>query len=273
MFIVYIAICIFLALAGAIGLGITQRESVTTGDCIIHPCQPLTRLVLNTNGYTSYIWLLLFTELWTWAAAITDLSISVIIIFALSKAQTGYNMPTDHLVTKIINATMESASMTTTFAIATAISYATNWNNMLAAIDLVFLIPLPSLYTFSLLWCLQTTQHVREEQLSRNNMSHPSDPESSLAQYHSSTGLKSSTVVGSPLPIQLETKTGLERLGFREEYKDIEHDLMYEGSGTGRDFITTPTFVTGTEGESDDVFGGARKSTPTVIERDMGGGD
>lgn len=82
--------------------------------------------------------------------------------------------------------------------------------------------------------------------------------------------------------MQLE-KMGRSRLGFEEECKDVEKDLIYEGSRRGRDFITAPQFVLGIEEEGDgDVFGdgslggdtrAGSKSTPTVTATDMGNND
>lgn len=94
-----------------------------------------TRRILNANiaivrsivGDLSYDHITIFTELWTWAAAVTDLSISIVIIYALERKKTGYNMPTDSLIPNIIYATMESASMTTFFAVAAAVVYIATW--------------------------------------------------------------------------------------------------------------------------------------------------
>lgn len=59
----------------------------------------------------------------------TDLSISVVIVFALYREKTGYDMPTDSVVMKIIHATMESASMTSFLAIVGAITSVAFWTN------------------------------------------------------------------------------------------------------------------------------------------------
>ena len=146
IFLAIVTACIVANLAGAIGLGVVQ--------------------LLNTSGTTSFTLLLLFTELYTWTGVLTDLLISVVIIAGLVRKKTGYDMPTDGLVAQVINAAMQSASMTTTFATAAAVIYAIQWDMSAASVDLVFLYPLPSIYTYSLLWCLGSTDRVRKEQRS-----------------------------------------------------------------------------------------------------------
>lgn len=103
-FFVVISGCILATLAGAIGLGVVQ--------------------ILNIGGTTSFTLLLIFTELWTWTTVLTDLIISVVIIFGLLSKKTGYDMPTDSLMLRIINAAMQSAALTTAFSASAAIIYA-----------------------------------------------------------------------------------------------------------------------------------------------------
>jgi hypothetical protein len=111
--------------------------------------------------------LLLFTELLTWSAAAADIAISAVIIYGLASKRTGFQTTTDGFVGRIISAAMESAMMTTTFGVACAITEAITWEGNSGSYDLVFFIPLPSIYTFSLCWCLHTTNFVRREQSSQ----------------------------------------------------------------------------------------------------------
>ena len=103
-FLVVISASILATLAGAIGLGVVQ--------------------ILNVGGTTSFTLLLVFTELWTWTTVLTDLIISVVIIIGLLSKQTGYDMPTDSLMLKIVNVAMQSAALTTIFSSSAAIIYA-----------------------------------------------------------------------------------------------------------------------------------------------------
>lgn len=153
-FLILIAALIAATLAGGIGLGIVQ--------------------ILNMDGTSSFRTLLIFTELYTWSAVAADLLISLVIIFGLLRKKTGYDMPTDSLMMKIVNAAFQSAALTTTFAMSAAIIYAIQWDMSSAAVDITFLYSLPSLYTYSLLWCLTTTEKVRKEQISRSRVSRAS---------------------------------------------------------------------------------------------------
>lgn len=122
------------------------------------------------DGTSSFTMLLIFTELYTWSAVAADLLISLVIIVGLLRKKTGYDMPTDSLVMWIVNAAFQSAALTTTFAMSAAIIYAIQWDMSSAAVDIAFLYSLPSLYTYSLLWCLTTTEKVRKEQISRSRV-------------------------------------------------------------------------------------------------------
>jgi len=103
-FLVVISVCIVVTLAGAIGLGVVQ--------------------ILNIGGTTSFTLLLVFTELWTWTTVLTDMIISIVIIYGLLRKKTGYDMPTDSLMLKIVNGAMQSAALTTIFSASAAIIYA-----------------------------------------------------------------------------------------------------------------------------------------------------
>lgn len=85
--------------------------------------------MLNTSGYNELSNILLFTQLWTWSAAVTDLSISIVIIFGLWWKQTGDDTALDRLVPKIVSAAMESAAMTSIFAVCAAVIDACTWND------------------------------------------------------------------------------------------------------------------------------------------------
>lgn len=104
VFLVIISVCILATLAGAIGLGVVQ--------------------ILNVSGTTSFTYLLIFTELWTWTTVLTDLIISGVIIYGLLRKKTGYDMPTDSLMLKVVNGAMQSAALTTVFSASAAIIYA-----------------------------------------------------------------------------------------------------------------------------------------------------
>jgi hypothetical protein len=147
VFAIAIAFLITATFAGAIALGVVQ--------------------LLNTSGTTSFNLLLITIELWTWSAAATDLAISGVIIFGLLAKKTGFDTPSDGLLMRIVNAAMHSASMTTTLAITAAIIYAVQAYMAAAAVSLVFTDPLPAVYTYSLLWCLDSTDQVRKEQRTR----------------------------------------------------------------------------------------------------------
>jgi len=103
-FLAVISVCILATLAGAVGLGVVQ--------------------ILNVGGTTSFTFLLVFTELWTWTTVLTDLIISVVIIYGLLRRKTGYEMPTDSLMLKVVNGAMQSAALTTVFSASAAIIYA-----------------------------------------------------------------------------------------------------------------------------------------------------
>lgn len=84
--------------------------------------------MLDTTGYGELSSILRLTQIWTWSAAVTDLSISIVIIFNLWSKRTGDNTALDRLVPRILSATMESAVMTTVFAVGAAIIDACTWD-------------------------------------------------------------------------------------------------------------------------------------------------
>jgi len=84
-------------------------------------------IVVDLSGTGEDNIFLCVTELWTWATAITDMSISSVIIFGLYSRKTGLDTPTDNMVSRIIATTMESAALTTAFALAAAITDAITW--------------------------------------------------------------------------------------------------------------------------------------------------
>ena len=212
IFLVIVSACIIANLAGAIGLGAVQ--------------------LLNTSGTTSFTLLLLFTELYTWTSVLTDLLISVVIIVGLVRKKTGYDMPTDSLVSQVINAAMQSASMTTTFALAAAIIYAIQWDMAAASVDLVFLYPLPSIYTYSLLWCLGSTDRVRKEQRSLTQ----ARTATATATMGDDTLLEAAGSSAAMTPLGLNTTTSRGGGGFG----NFEFELQEKSGGYGSQEITSP---------------------------------
>jgi hypothetical protein len=84
--------------------------------------------VLNLSGNGDDNIVLKFTQAWLWAAAVTDISISAVIIYGLCSERTGLETTTDDWVARIISTAMGSAALSTTFALAAAVTNAVTWN-------------------------------------------------------------------------------------------------------------------------------------------------
>ena len=99
-----------------------------------------------------------------------------------------------------------------------------------AAIEYAFLIPLPAIYTFSLLWCLHTTNRVRQDQPHHQRPLQASHSPSSSPQPE----LQGSTCAASPRHLSNQ---------------DVEK------AGTELEFVTGHEFVLGMNTLGEDLFG------------------
>jgi len=113
-----------IALAGSIGMSVRLREYIFKS---CHEPKYLPETVVDLSGVGEDNIILRFTELWTWAAAITDTSLSSVIILGLCSRKTGLGTPTDSMVSRIVATTMQSAALTIAFALAAAITDAITW--------------------------------------------------------------------------------------------------------------------------------------------------